>query len=280
MKFILLMRLRGEITTDLLGRIAAILSACGSDVILYFSPEEVSLCVPGDNSQIAVWVGSPVQCCFNKYNIASKTMNTISLKTTVAQLAQSLATTEQSIQMVLGRTGDASYLQFTHKSLDSLKQLEHRIPVLVLSHATVVQYAEPDWGPETMKAKFPSLRSIQKWCAIAKTINKNFIISISRDPDSGTVDVEFKVETDVVSVSTKFTNLGIDDGPDATEAAASECDVLINLKKFLKILKVIALSPSFSVLYIYDKKSLRLNFQVPSASTLTSFTYVINATMP
>jgi hypothetical protein len=270
------MRLRGEITTDLLGRIAAILNACGSEVILYFSPDEVSLCVPGDNGQIAVWVGSLVQCCFNKYSIASKTKDTISLKTTIAQLAQSLTTDEPSIQMILGRTGESSYLQFTHRSLDSLKQLEHRIPILMLSQSTVMQYAEPEWGPETMKAKFPSLRSIQNWCASAKSINTNLIISISRDPDTGTVDVGFKVETDVVSVSTKFTDLGIDDGADPM--GSSECDVLIDLKKFLKILKVTTLSPSFSVLYIYDKKSLRLNFQVPSASAMTSFTYVLNAT--
>jgi hypothetical protein len=179
--------------------------------------------------------------------------------------------------MILGRTGESSYLQFTHRSLDSLKQLEHRIPILMLSQSTVMQYAEPEWVRETMKAKFPSLRSIQNWCASAKSINNNLIISISRDRDSGTVDVGFKVETDVVSVSTKFTDLGIDDGADPA-AAASECDVLIDLKKFLKILKVTALSPSFSVLYIYDKKSLRLNFQVPSASSTTSFTYVLNAT--
>jgi hypothetical protein len=127
-----------------------------------------------------------------------------------------------------------------------------------------------------MKAKFPSLRLIQDWCAGANSIDNNLIISNSRDSDSGSVAVGFRVETNVVSVSTKLTDLGIDDGADAVKP--SECDVLIDLKKFLKILKGIARSPSTPSSIFTNKKSLRLYFRVPSASAMTSPTYVLNAT--
>jgi hypothetical protein len=273
------MRLRAEITTDFLARIVQILNACGTDVIIHFSPEEVSFHVPHDGTQIGIWVGSQIACCFNKYDVVSKMENQVSLKTNLSQLAQSVALDQPSIQMVLGRKNDSSYLQFTHKALDSLKQLEHRIPILIVSPSTVAQYAEPDWGAPTMKAKFPSLRSVMTWCNSAKSISSYLLLSIVKDATTGTIDVGFRVENDVVSVATKFTDLAIADADDLdVDVDCDECDVLVDMKKFLKILKVNVLMPVILILYIYDKKSVRLHFQAQAGSSTTSLTYALGAT--
>jgi hypothetical protein len=133
--------------------------------------------------------------------------NRVSLKTNVSQLAESVAPEQPSIQMALGRKNDSTHAQFTHKALDYLKQLEHWIPIWIVSAATVAQYAEPQWEPATMQGKFPALRSVIVWCTNAKTISTYLLISISRDPTTGMVDVGFKVENEVVSVSTRFTDL-------------------------------------------------------------------------
>jgi hypothetical protein len=258
-----------------LWRIIQVLNACGTDVIIHFSPEEVSFHVPHDGTQIGVWVGSQIACCFNKYDVVSKMENQVSLKTNLSQLAQSVALDQASIQMVLGRRNDSSYLQFTHKALDSLKQLEHRIPILIVSPSTVAQYAEPDWGESTMKAKFPSLRSVVAWCANAKSISSYLLLSIFKDRATGVVDVGLTVENDVVSVATRFTDLAIQETDDTD---CDECDVLVDMKKFLKILKVNVLPPGISILYIYDKKSIRLHFQAQPGSSTTSLTYVLGAT--
>jgi hypothetical protein len=99
-----------------------------------------------------------------------------------------------------------------------------------------------------------------------------------RDPTTGTVDVGFRVENEVVSVSTRFTNLAISGVEDVEGEPADLCDVLVDLKKFLKILKVNLLMPTIAILYIYDKKSIRLNFQAQSGPSTTSLTYVLAAT--
>jgi hypothetical protein len=272
------MRLRAEITTDLLSRIVQILNACGSDVIVHFSPQEISFHVPHDQTQIGIWVGSPVNCCFNKYDVASRMENQVSLKTNLSQLGQSVALDQPSIQMVLSRKNDSNYLQFTHKALDSLKQIEHRIPILIVSPSIVAQYAEPEWEPATMQAKFPSLRAVMTWCTNAKTISTYLLLSISTDPTTGTVDVGFRVENDVVSISTRFHDLGIVNQDEIEAEIVDQCDVLVDLKKFLKILKVNVLMPAVSIMYIYDKKSIRLNFQAQAGPSTTSLTYVLGAT--
>jgi hypothetical protein len=272
------MILRAEITTDLLAKLAAILSAVGTEVILHFSPGEISMCITGDSTQVRVWAGASTSSCFNKHEISSRNDDTISLKTQVSQLAQTLSSGEPSIQMALRRENQYTFLHLTHKSLDSLKQLQHRVPVLIVSPATVSQYAEPAWERATMAAKFPSLRAVLTWCQNAKSISNYLLISISRDPMAGTIDVGLRVENDVVNVATKFADLGVSDlDADADFELVDESDVLVDLKKFLKILKVNMLQPVVMLLYVYDKKSLRLHFGIPAANSTATVTYVLGA---
>jgi hypothetical protein len=272
------MILRAEITNDLLAKLAAVLSAVGSEVIIHFSPEEISMCILGDSTQVRVWAGAESRSCFNKYEIHSRSGDTISLKTQIGQLAQTLSSDTPSIQMVLKRDGQFTYLQLTHKSLDALKQLEHRVPILLISASSIGQYAEPVWEAPSMKVKFPSLRAVLTWCTNAKTISNYLLISVTRDPVSETVDVSLKIENDVVNVSTKFSDLGVTDlESQADVPLVDECDVLVDLKKFLKILKVNVLQPVVMLLYVYDKKSLRVHFDMPGTAAMTGVTYVLAA---
>jgi hypothetical protein len=272
------MRLRAEITTELLSRIIQILNACGSDVIVRFSPEILSFHVVATETQIGVWVGCPNSCCFNKFDVASRTENQIYLKTNLSQLALSVVLNQASIQMVLGQQNATSYLQFTHKALDSLRQLEHKVPIVILTQAIFTQYAEPEWPQPTMRAKFPSLRSVTTWCTNAKVISQLLLISILKDPETGQVDVVFKVENDVVTVSTRFTDLGISGQDGFDGEMVDQCDILLDMKKFLRILKVNIVTPTISILYIYDKKKIRMNFHAQVGAAATSFTYELPAT--
>jgi hypothetical protein len=99
-----------------------------------------------------------------------------------------------------GRQSNSSYLQFTHKAFDSLKQLEHRIPILLVSSSTVAQAADPS---ETRRRRTRSSRR----CSGAPT-RRHFVIFDAFDSKGLATDVGFRVENDVVSVSTKFTDLG------------------------------------------------------------------------
>lgn len=274
------MRLRAEITSDLIYKLVSLLHPCGTDVIMYFSEEMVSFCIPGDASQnqIRVWIGVDVASCFNKYVVESRTQNTISFKTNLAQLVQVINLHTPSIQMYLTGKSDRPYLHFTHRSLDSLKQVEHRIPVIVLMPKAVEQYKEPEWEEPSMKTKFPSMRVIAKWCSNAKAISNHLLITAERDIVTGGIHVGFKVESEIVSVSTLFNDLEIRGDIGTPLDAPLSCSVQVELKKFIKILKVASMQPSVALMYIYDSKMLRLHFETPCGQEMASMTYVLNST--
>ena len=273
------MKLMAEITADLLTRIVSLMSACGSDVIIHFSQDVLSFCVPGDSAQIQVrlWAAAESAVCFNKYVIESQAQNTIAFKTNLSQLSQVLVMDTPSILLRLAGKREKPFLQLTHMSLDSSKQVEHRIPILFLLPRTIEQYREPEWEQASMVAKFPALRALSQWCSNAKVISNLLLISINKSEvdDRQTVDVGFKVESDVVSVSTVFTDLApgnVDIGDD------DHCNVLVDLKKFIKILKVMTLSPTVALLYVYDKKMIRMHFEAPCGTSMSTLTYALNAT--
>lgn len=228
--------------------------------------------------QIRVWIGVDVASCFNKYVVESRIQNTISFKTNLSQLLQVINLTTPSIQMYLTGKSDRPYLHFTHRSLDSLKQVEHRIPVLVLMPKTVEQYKEPEWEEPTMKTRFPTMRVISSWCSNAKAISNNLLITAERDIDTGSIHVGFKVESEIVSVSTVFNDLEIKGDTGTLPGTALSSCVQVDLKKFIKILKVASMQPTVSLMYIYDNKMLRLHFEASCGQEMASMTYVLNAT--
>lgn len=272
------MKLIAEITSDLLTRLVSLMSACGSDVIMHASQDTLSFCVPGDSAQMQVrlWVAADSTVCFSQYVIQSQCQNTIAFKTNLSQLSQVIVMDTPSIVMRLAGKRERPFLQLTHMSLDSLKEVEHRIPILFLLSGTVEQYREPEWERASMIAKLPSLRALSQWCSNAKVISNRLLITLKKNEVDGreTVDVGFRVESDVVSVSTVFNDLApgtIDFGDD------DQCDVLVDLKKFIKILKVATLSPTVALLYVYDKKMLRMHFEAPCGTSMATLTYVLNA---
>ncbi|OHT13678.1 Hus1-like protein [Tritrichomonas foetus] len=273
------MRLNAEVTSDLLAKIAAILrSYSKDDIVLHFSENSLSFCIPMDNS-LGIWAGCETNGCFNKYCVTSKQDNTISMKVEASQLAQALTMEHtSSIRIILSQTNNFVFLQFTHRSLDALKQLEHKVPVLIMTPQAVQHFAEPEWEPPTMMAKLPPIKSVSSWCANANNINKYLTISIIRNVDSGQYEVGFRVESDthMVSVYTRFPEMS---PPDNTSQSIEdtdlvECDVTVDLKKFIKILKVQALQPTVAILYIYDKKFIRLHFA--TSTSMLQMTYVLS----
>ncbi|KAH0786454.1 checkpoint protein HUS1 [Histomonas meleagridis] len=274
------MRLTAEITTDLLAKLISILSSCGSDVVLHFSEESLSLCIPHDTGQIGVWVGCDIISCFNKYEVRSNVSNTVSMKLNPAQLAQALiSNTSPSIQLHLSRTNDFVYLQLTHKSLDTLRKLEHRVPIILLMPSVIQQYAEPEWELASMCSKFPPLRAVVNWCSNAKSIHHHISISLKHSNTTGNIDAVFRVENEMVCVSTTFYDLKPEqDDETETNSKNSDCEVYVDLKKFIKILRVVNLQPTIGLIYIVDKKYIRLHFEVPAgAASAVSMTYFLNA---
>jgi hypothetical protein len=165
--------------------------------------------------------------------------------------------------------------------LDSLKQLEHRVPILILSPTIIAQYGEPELDAPTMTAKFPSLHSVLNWCLNAKTISSHLSISISTNPRTGNLDVGLNVENEIVSLTTRFQDLRLqEDGSDGAGEVEmiDKCEVLVDLKKFTKILKVNVISPVTSVIHIYDHRLVRFNSQAQVGASTTSVTYMLAAT--
>lgn len=297
------MRLQAEITTDTISKITHILkSYTKEDIVLYFSEKSVFFYVPFNN-QIGVWIECNESSCFNKYLIKSKQDDTIALKVEAAQLAQALAFDQTSIRVILSQLKDFVFLQLVHRSLDALKQLEHHVPVIILNQKSMEHYAEPDWGDATMCAKLPQLKNLVDWCKVQGSITKQLTVSIIKNEDSGQLEVGLRAESEskIVSIYTRFPNMeqssnnqkGSNTLSDSIKSAISadlagsdsddleaankedlvECDVTVELKKFTKILKVIQLRPHIALLYIHDKKLLRLYFETQSSK----MTFVLNA---
>lgn len=287
------MRLQAEITTDVISKIASLLkSYTKEDIILYFSEKNISFCI-SMNNQIGAWIECDIPSCFNKYLIKSKQDDTISLKVEVSQLAQALAYDQSySIRAILSQKDSSVFLQLIHRTLDGLKQLEQRVPIILLNQQSVLNYAEPDWGKATMVAKLPQIKNLTDWCSkLQGSTFKYLTISIIRNSDSGKIDVGLRAESEskTVSVYTRFPDMEItnsfkdrnntsesekngiseqiiDSNNDITDEEVEdndlvECDVTIELKKFAKTLKVQQLQPTVQRLYIHDKKLLRLQFE-------------------
>ena len=73
------------------------------------------------------------------------------------------------------------FLQLAQMSLDSSKQVEHRIPILFLLPRTIEQHREPEWEQQaSIVAKFPALRALSQWCSNAKVIGNLLLISIKK----------------------------------------------------------------------------------------------------
>lgn len=298
------MRLQAEITTDIIPKIAEILKCyTKEDIVVYFSENTISFCIP--LNQIGIWIECDISSCFSKYLIKSKQENTIALKVEASQLAQALVFDQSSIRVILSQLDEYVFLQLVHKSLDALKQLEHHVPIIILNQQSVENYAEPDWGKATMMAKLPPIKNLIDWCKkVEKSITKYLTISIIKNSDSGQLDVGIRAEneTKMVSVYTLFPDMEPTSShrkesnisSESYKSAATselveseqdiadleidnkddlvECDVTVELKKFVKILKVQHLAPNIALLYIHDKKLLRLHFETQSSK----ITYVLN----
>lgn len=299
------MRLQAEITNDLIPEIARILkSYTKEDIVVIFSENSILFCLPLNN-KIGVWIrcDMPIPNCFSKYLVKSKQDNTIALKVEASQLAQAIAFDQTSIRVILSQLNEFVFLQLIHRSLDALKQLEHHVPVIILNQRSMENYEEPDWEKETMMARLPQLKSLSDWCSKVQSVAKNLTVSIIKNSSSGQLEVGLRAESEekLVSVYTRFPDMepstihkenntlsDIDKSSIAVESLESDADiedldnkddlvyadVTIELKKFAKILKVQQLQPIVSLLYIHDKKLLRLYFETQSSSS--KMTFVLN----
>ncbi|KAH0787017.1 Hus1-like protein [Histomonas meleagridis] len=271
------MRLTAEISTEVLAKLVSALPSSSGEIVLHFSEGSLSICIPHDSTQIGVWAGCEVAACFNKYDVQSKNSNTVSMKLSPSQFAQALILeTSPSIQVFLTRNGDTIFLQFTHKSLDALKQLEQRVPILLLIPSAISQYAEPNWEPASMCVSLPPIKSIMDWCKKAKNISNQITLSIVHNSEVGGTNLILQVENEVVIVSTTFFELQSEEDDELSKG--EDCSVLVDLKKFIKILKIHSVLPTIALLYIVDKKYIRMHFEVPSnVSSSISLTYFLNA---
>ena len=249
------MKLTAEVTSELLGKLVALIQACGSEVIVHFSPDHISLCVPREPGQICVWALATQLSCFNKYQVLSQRNNSISMKVNGQQFALGLALeTAPTIQIMLSRSENQPFLQFSHRSLDSLKLLQHRVPVVLISYEQIFQYVEPEWDPPTIMLHFPPLRAICAWCQNVRTVSQ--MITISGNKSKG--ELSFKAENETVTIITKFNELEIEG---ESQSSGEEAEVMVEMKKFKKMLSVININPAISLIYLYHRQFIRLEFQ-------------------
>ena len=266
------MKLTAEVTSELLGKLVALIQACGSEVIVHFSPEHLSLCVPKEPGQICVWALASQVSCFNKYQVISQRENSISMKVNGQQFALALALeTAPTIQIMLSRSENQPFLQFSHRSLDSLKLLQHRVPVVLISHEQIVQYVEPSWNLHTIMLHFPQLKAVIAWCQNVKSVSQ--MITIYGNKLTG--ELSFKCENETVTIVTKFNGLEIED---ESQGSGEEAEVMVDMKKFMKMLKVINLNPVISLIYLYHRQFIRLEFQTTQdENNTTQLCYFIPA---
>jgi hypothetical protein len=98
---------------------------------------------------------------------------------------------------------------------------------------------------------------------------------------TGNLDVGLNVENEILSLTTRFQDLRLqEDGSNGAGEVEmiDKCEVLVDLKKFMKILKVNVISPVTSVIHIYDHKLVHFNFQAQVGGATISITYMLAAT--
>jgi antitoxin component of RelBE/YafQ-DinJ toxin-antitoxin module len=268
------MKLIATVNTQIFSGLMSVIAACGGDMVLYFTETELSVCVPQGVNQIALWAGFSTQHLFSKYRIVSQSGNTIALKCNSQQLAHALnVETSPTINMNLSKINKSAVLQFEHRSSDTTKQLVQRVAVTLLRQQALDSYQEPAWGDATVTTKFPPLRATINWVNEMKDINNLVTITATKEGV-----VSFKVDSDSVSVETKFSGLEI---PFRTDMALlDEAEALVDIKKLKKILKIGTLQSASGELHIYDKSQIRMFFTIPTSipDQPTSFTYTLNAT--
>ena len=266
------MKLMATINTDIFSLIVNIISSGGNEIILFFSENHLSLCIPILTNQIALWVGCNTSICFNKYSISSRIDNTIAFKCNSIQLLNAL-TIESSpeINMKLSQNKDFKYIEFEHNSADKSKKISQKVEITLLKNSSLENYKEPEWDQPSIAIKFPSFRAINHWVNEMKDINSLLLLTATNDGKVGLC-----VDNESVSVKTEFNDLEIFQ---PSENSLPK-EVLIEIKKLKKILKVGIIPNCTGIIYIYDKLKVRFHFisQYTSSNTSIQFSYLLNST--
>lgn len=266
------MRLRASITPKLLADLIALLKFYPKDeFVICFAQDKFSFCVV-QGAFGGIWVECDLDKVFQGYDVSSKYDNKMLLRMDSAALASALASDEKNnpIKLKLAPGKNGAFLQFIHSPLDKSKILRHNVQINFLKTQMINSYAEPDYQA-TMAACLPPLSSLKLWCANAVNISKNVTISIIRNSETEETEVVFHVESEshLVSISTHYHHMEIpNSSADETlfDSDNTQCEVTVDLKRFNKILKVDSLRPQSSQLFIKDKTSLRVSFDVEYAT--------------
>lgn len=248
------MKFIAEITSDLIGKLINLIQICGNEIIIYMNPEQISLTITSDPNQIRLWISASVVKLFNKYQVVSKQQNSIALKVDGQQLNQGFSLEAFSlIQVILSKTENMPILQFNHKSYEPQKLLQHKVPIIFLSPEQVIQYKEPEWKSPSVVLHLPPLRDIISWCINVKNVNQTITIFGKQNGE-----LTLKAENESVSIITFF------ESPELTDAGntSEEAEVTVDMKKFMKILKVFIINPNSSVIFLHDKSFIRMEFQL------------------
>jgi len=262
------MRLTATISSDFFATLVGIANACGNEIILHFSESTISLCVPPSPNQVSLWIGCKTLACFNKYTISSKTDNSIVFKCNAQQLYHSLSFEgSPNINFRLSGNKEFKCFEFEHNSADRLKKLSQKVEVTILSNSSIEQLHEPEWTQSSIAIKIPSFKSVLSWINEMKDINSLVVMNGTPEGVLG-----FHIENESVSISTQYSRLEV------IGENNREGEVLIEVKKLKKILKVGNIPACVGVVYIYDKQMARFHFVTQSSGTPVQLTYILNAT--
>ena len=250
------MRLQLEMSMDIVSKIANLLKLYSKDDLLVSISPTVLKFFIDQSHPICVWIECKTNECFSKFQIKSKNNNTIAFRVSAHQLAQSLDFEDSStIKIQLSQAGDFIFLQIVHNGLDALKNFEHRVPITLLAKQSTENLKEPQWPDDSMVSEFPSVKAVHDWCSVIQNAGiKVITVSILKEPDNTKVSFNAETESKLLKIETTYT---IEESENDDELK-DVYEIAVNVKQFLKIMKVMQLQPAKSTLYIHSNVLLRL----------------------
>ncbi|KAJ5078454.1 checkpoint protein [Anaeramoeba ignava] len=239
------MRFTSEISNlPLFIHLVQALSKIDLEAIIHLTQDKI-IFILDSQDYIKVFSGVQQEYLFSEYSIQSLHNNEIGLKINLKNLLCALksgSNIQEKISMKLTKKESNPFITITINSDESKMIVTHDVPVQVLTPQNLEQHPEPTLPEPEVKIMMPRLEVLQKVIEKMKNLSDFLII----EGDMGG-NLKLKVETDVVTAETSFSNLDIVhfqelESPQANEdiKAVSKLDI----KKFSRALLCSIIKPS------------------------------------
>lgn len=250
------------INVNLLIKLIQTLDKIGKTCVVHLTPKKVEFILTSDITDgVQVWSGVNAATLFDDYRIESKNNNEIAFELSLDNVLRGLKSGQLAtdITMKLTKKQNVPYLsilieiQQSHQMMTVLQD----IPVKLLSASQLAQFQEPHLPDPEVWILMPPLKLLRNVIDRMKNIHDYFIITANMAGE-----LTLKVETDMVSVATFYTNLDhpqIEGRSPPRRDQDKTAEVKVDIKKFNRFLYSYQVSPTNVILCIIENTALVLH---------------------